>query len=125
MESNRQKKISVLIKKDVSKILDEHFRNKYRSNLLISVTKVKTSPDLSLSKIYLSIFPSIHAGKILIEINSNKGHFKHLLSSLIKNQIRVIPSINFKIDDSLDYIEKIETALKAGENPIKGNNESK
>ena len=125
MESNRQKKISVLIKKDISKILDEHFRNKYRSNLLISVTKVKTSPDLSLSKIYLSIFPSNHASKILIEINSNKSRFKHLLSSLIKNQIRIIPSINFKIDDSLDYIEKIETALKAGVNPIKGNNESK
>ena len=125
MESNRQKKISVLIKKDISKILDEHFRNKYRSNLLISVTKVKTSPDLSLSKIYLSIFPSNHAAKILIEVNSNKSRFKHLLSSLIKNQIRLIPSINFKIDDSLDYIEKIETALKAGGNPIKGNNESK
>lgn len=125
MESNRQKKISVLIKKDISKILDEHFRNKYRSNLLISVTKVKTSPDLSLSKIYLSIFPSNHAAKILIEVNSNKSRFKHLLSSLIKNQIRIIPSINFKIDDSLDYIEKIETALKAGGNPIKGNNESK
>ncbi len=125
MESNRQKKISILIKKDMSKILDKYFRNKYRSNLLISVTKVKTSPDLSLSKIYLSIFPSIHVGKILIEINSNKSRFKHLLSLLIKNQIRVIPSINFKIDDSLDYIEKIETALKEGENPIKGNNESK
>ncbi len=115
MESQRQKRISSLIQKDISNIIQTFFREKTRSNFLVSITKVKVSQDLSLSKIYLSVFPSINNTNV-----KNKFDIKKKLSFLIKNQLRIIPEISFYIDDSLDYIDNIDKALKGeGNNPIK------
>ena len=120
MESQRQKKISSLIQKDMSNIIQSFFRQKTRSNFLISITQVKVSQDLSLSKIYLSVFPSINNFNVLEILNKNKFDIKNELSSLIKNQLRIMPEISFYIDDSLDYIDNIDKALKGGgDNPIK------
>ena len=120
MESQRQKRISSLIKKDISNIIQAFFREKTRSNFLVSITKVKVSQDLSLSKIYLSVFPSANKEGVLEILNKNKFDIKKKLSFLIKNQLRIIPEISFYIDDSLDYIDNIDKALKGeGNNPIK------
>ena len=120
MESQRQKKISSLIQKDISNIIQSFFRDKTRSNFLVSITKVKVSQDLSLSKIYLSVFPSINNISVLEILNKNKFDIKNKLSSLVKNQLRIMPEISFYIDDSLDYIDNIDKALKGeGDNPIK------
>lgn len=120
MESQRQKKISVLIQKDISNIIQSFFREKTRTNLIISVTKVSVSPDLSISKIYLSVFPSLNFSIVLDVLNKNKTDIRKKLSGLLKHQLRIIPDIVFFVDDSLDYIDKIEEALKGkGENPIK------
>ena len=120
MESQRQKKISVLIQKDISNIIQSFFREKTRTNLIISVTKVSVSPDLSISKIYLSVFPSLNFSTVLDVLNKNKTDIRKKLSGLLKHQLRIIPDIVFFEDDSLDYIDKIEEALKGkGENPIK------
>ena len=120
MESQRQKKISALIQKDVANIIQGFFRERVGANLLISVTKVNVSPDLSISKIYLSVYPSVNFGKVLEILNKNKSEIKNKLSRLIKHQLRVIPDMIFFADDSLDYIDKIDEALKGGgDNPIK------
>ena len=120
MESQRQKKISVLIQKDISNIIQSFFREKTRTNLIISVTKVSVSPDLSISKIYLSVFPSLNFSTVLDVLNKNKTDIRKKLSGLLKHQLRIIPDIIFFVDDSLDYIDKIDEALKGkGENPIK------
>ncbi len=120
MESQRQKKISTLIQKDISNIIQGFFRDKTRSNLIVSVTKVNVSSDLSISKIYLSVFPSTNFSKVIDVLNKSKSEIRKNLSSLLKNQLRVIPDIIFFTDDSLDYIDKIDEALKGGgENPIK------
>ena len=120
MESQRQKKISSLIQKDISNIIQSFFRDKTRSNFLVSITKVKVSQDLSVSKIYLSVFPSFNKISVLEILNKNKFDIKNKLSSLVKNQLRIIPEISFYIDDSLDYIDNINKALKGeGDNPIK------
>ena len=120
MESQRQKKISTLIQKDISNIIQGVFRDKTRSNLIVSVTKVNVSSDLSISKIYLSVFPSTNFSKVIDVLNKSKSEIRKKLSSLLKNQLRVIPDIIFFTDDSLDYIDKIDEALKGGgENPIK------
>ena len=120
MESQRQKKISSLIQKAASNIIQRFFRDKTRSNLIVSVTKVIISPDLSISKIYLSVFPSRNFSKVLDILNKNKSEIRKKLSSLLKHQLRTIPDITFFIDDSLDYIDKIDEAIKGGgENPIK------
>tara|TARA_B100001093_G_scaffold126029_3_gene118569 strand:- start:347 stop:709 length:363 start_codon:yes stop_codon:yes gene_type:complete len=118
MESQRQKKISILIQKDISNIIQSFFREKVRSTFIVSVTKVKISPDLSISKIYLSVFPSLNSQSVLSLLNKNKSLIRKKLSLLVKNQLRIIPEIVFFIDDSLDYIENIDKALKA-----KGNND--
>ena len=120
MESQRQKKISVLIQKDISNIIQSFFREKTRTNLIISVTKVSVSPDLSISKIYLSVFPSLNFSIVLDVLNKNKTDIRKKLSGLLKHQLRIIPDIVFFVDDSLDYIDKIDEALKGKcENPIK------
>ena len=120
MESQRQKKISTLIQKDISNIIQAFFREKTRSNFLVSITKVKVSQDLSVSKIYLSVFPSINNTSVLEVLNKNKFSIKNKLSFLVKNQLRIMPEVSFYIDDSLDYIEHIDNALKGrGDNPMK------
>ena len=119
MESQRQKKISILIQKDISSIIQSFFREKVRSTFLVSVTKAKVSPDLSICKIYLSVFPSVNSASVLSLLNKNKSLIKKRLSILVRNQLRIIPKIVFFIDDSLDYIEKIDDALKGkGDNPL-------
>ena len=119
MESQRQKKISILIQKDISNIIQSFFREKVRSTFIISVTKVKITSDLSISKIYLSVFPSVNSPSVLDLLNTNKSIIRNKLAFLIKNQLRIIPDLHFFIDDSLDYIEKIDKALKdGGDNPL-------
>lgn len=120
MESQRQKKISTLIQKDLSDIIQSFFREKTRTNLIVSVTKVIVSPDLSIAKIYLSVFPSINFSGVMDLLNKNRVDIRKKLSALLKHQLRLIPDVVFFIDDSLDYIDKIDKALKGkGENPIK------
>ena len=120
MESQRQKKISALIQKDISNIIQSFFRDKTRSNLIVSVTKVIISSDLSISKIYLSVFPSVNFSSVIDLLSKHKSEIRKKLSFLLKNQLRIVPDIFFYIDDSLDYIDKIDEALKGkGKNPIK------
>lgn len=118
METNRQKKISKLIQQEITDILQGQVRQNAISNLVISVSKVWTSSDLSLAKIYLSVFPSEKNGEILYAINSNTPLIKHDLAQRVKNQLRKVPDLRFYVDDSLEYIEKIDNALKGEENPL-------
>ena len=120
MDSQRQKKVSALIKKDIAKIIDSVLRNRAFRGVLVSVTNVKTTPDLSQCKVFLSVFPSKKTTDIINFLNNNKFEIKQKFISLVRTQLRVMPEIEFLIDDSLDYIESIENALKnGGENPIK------
>jgi|TARA_B100001057_G_scaffold126796_1_gene125711 ribosome-binding factor A len=119
LETQRQKKVSALLLKDFSNIIQSFFREKTRLNFLISVTKVKVSADLSSAKIFISVFPSSNANKACEMLEKNLFEIKKRLSYLVKNQLRIIPSIQFFVDDSLDYIDGIENAIKKGENPIK------
>ena len=114
METNRQKKVSTLLLKDLSNIVQEFFREKTRVNFLISITKVKVSVDLSSAKIYTSVFPSSNSKKAMELLEKNVFEIKKRLSFLVKNQLRVVPEIQFFIDDSLDYIDGIEAAIKNG-----------
>lgn len=120
MDSQRQKKVSTLIKKDIAKIIDSVLRNRAFRGVLVSVTNVKTTPDLGQCKVFLSVFPSRKTTDIINFLYNNKFEIKQKFISLVRAQLRVMPEIEFLIDDSLDYIENIENALKnGGENPIK------
>ena len=117
--SPRQNKFASLIQKEIAILLQKQIREKGLLKLLISVTKVNITADLSIARIYLSIYPSSQAKKVLESIQKNSFKIKHNLALILKNQIRKIPNINFFIDDSLDYIENIDNALKSKDNPIK------
>ena len=120
MDSQRQKKVSTLIKKDIGATIDSVLRNRVFQGVLVSVTKVKTTPDLSQSKVFLSVFPSKKTAEILSLLENSKFEIKQRFIALVRGQLRVMPQIQFIVDDSLDYIEKIEDAIKnVGENPIK------
>lgn len=118
METNRQKKIAGVLQKDLVDILQGEVRKNGISNLIISVSKVNVSSDLSIAKVYLSVFPQVKAGELLNAVRSNAPLIKHDLSQRVKLQLRKVPNLFFHIDDSLDYIEKIDNALVGKENPI-------
>ena len=118
METNRQKKIGGVIQKDLADILQGEVRKNGISNLVISVSKVSVTTDLSIATVYLSIFPQEKAASTLVAIKSNTNLIKHDLSQRVKLQLRKVPNLIFFIDDSLDYIEKIDNALSGNENPI-------
>ena len=85
---------------------------------MISVTKVQVTADLSVAKVYLSIFPSDQSDSYLKNISDNTVPIRHDLSQRMKNQLRRVPNLHFYLDDSLDYIDKIDDALKAESDPI-------
>ena len=118
METNRQKKIGGLIQKDLVDILQGEIRKNGISNLIISVSKVMVTSDLSVASVHLSIFPQEKAAETLAAIKSNSPLIKHDLAQRVKLQLRKVPNLMFYIDDSLDYIEKIDNALSSKENPI-------
>lgn len=118
METNRQKKIGGVIQKDLVDILQGEVRKNGISNLIISVSKVSVTTDLSIAKVYLSVFPQEKAPEILAAVHSNSPLIKHDLSQRVKLQLRKVPNLSFYIDDSLDYIAKIDDALAGKENPI-------
>lgn len=118
METNRQKKIGNLLQKDLADILQGEVRKNNITNLIISVSKVNVTTDLSVARVYLSIFPNEKGAEILGAIQSNKALIKHDLAQRVKNQLRKVPDLNFYIDDSLEYIEQIDKALKGDENPV-------
>lgn len=109
METTRQNKIARLIQKDLSNIFQAQTRQ--TKNLLVSVSVVRVSPDLSVAKAYLSIFPSEKAQEVLQNINDHTSEVRYELGKLERHQLRIIPELKFFLDDSLDYVEHIDELL--------------
>ncbi len=118
METKRQKRIAKVIQKDLAEILQGEIRKNGIKNLIISVTKVHVTPDLTLAKAYISVFPSEKADELLNAINANAKQIKHEVAQRVKHQLRKMPDLQFYNDDTLDYIEKIDHELNSGDNPI-------
>ncbi len=118
METNRQKKIGGVIQKDLVDILQGEVRKNGITNLIISVSKVAVTSELSVATVYISIFTHEKAQETLVAIKSNSTLIKHDLSQRVRLQLRKVPNLVFFIDDSLDYIEKIDKALANRDNPI-------
>ncbi|TAL70355.1 MAG: 30S ribosome-binding factor RbfA [Bacteroidetes bacterium] len=111
MESTRQKKVSRLIQKELADIFLKR-GNEFSHGKLVSITRVRVSPDLSFAKIYLSIFPATNQEDILHAIQEHSSKIRFDLGHKVRTQLRIVPGIAFHIDDSLDYIDKIDKLLK-------------
>ncbi|NAS30965.1 30S ribosome-binding factor RbfA [Flavobacteriaceae bacterium R38] len=118
METNRQQKVAGVIQRDLVDILQKAAKEGGLRGTLISVTKVSVTTDLSIAKVYLSIFPHKDSDALLEGIQSNEPLIKHELAQRTRNQLRRVPKLTFFIDDSLEYIDKIEQSLKGKDNPI-------
>ena len=118
METQRQKKIAGVIQKDLADILQRAATDGGMQGTLISVSKVYVTTDLSIARVYVSIFPNNKAAELLEGIKSNEPLIKHELAQRTKHQLRRIPELSFYLDDSLEYIDNIEKSLKGDENPI-------
>jgi ribosome-binding factor A len=110
MQETRQNKIARLLQKELSLIFQQQTRATH--GVMISVTRTKISPDLSICTAYLSVFPSEKGEEILKNINANSKQIRYELGTRVRNQMRIIPELRFFIDDSLDYIEHIDELLK-------------
>ena len=118
MESQRQKKIASVLQSDLVEVLQGAARVGGLRGVIISVTKVAVTVDLSIAKVYLSIFP-VKQAKVLIEgIVSSSPIIKHELAQRTKHQLRRMPELLFFLDDSLEYIDQIDQALRQPESPI-------
>lgn len=118
METNRQKKIGALLQSDLVDILQGEVRKNGVSNLVLSISKVVVTTDLSIAKVYLSVFPTERGAEILAAVKSNAPLIKHDLSQRVKLQLRKVPNLVFYIDDSLDRMEKLDKELTGENNPI-------
>ena len=117
-ETPRQQKVNTFLQQEVAKLLQQAVREGSVNNLLVSVTKVNVTSDLSIAKIYLSIFPSKNTESYLKALQKNSYQIRYDLAQKMKNQLRKIPDLHFYHDDSLDYIEGINKELNDGENPL-------
>ncbi|RLD84594.1 MAG: 30S ribosome-binding factor RbfA [Bacteroidetes bacterium] len=111
MEKTRLKKVDRLIQKELSIIFQQNPLPEY-NNILISVTVVRISPDLSVARVYLSIFPSDDSEEIVEKITERTGKIKYELGKKVRNQLRKLPDLKFFVDDSLEYAGKIDNLLK-------------
>lgn len=117
-ESQRQKKIGGILQKDLAEVLQGAATRGGLKGIIISVSKVNVTVDLSIAKVYLSVFPNKEAQELLKGIRSNTPLIRHELAQRTRHQLRRMPNLEFHIDDSLEYIDRIEKSLKGTENPI-------
>ena len=110
METTRQNKIARLIQKELSEIF--LLQTKSMPGVLVSVSIVRISPDMSYARVYLSVFFSDRSEEIVKNINANMKSIRFELGNRVRHQLRIIPELKFFVDDSLDYAEKIDELLK-------------
>lgn len=110
METTRQNKVSRLIQKELSEIF--LIQTKSMSGVLVSVSAVRISSDMSIARVYLSVFPSERSQEIVKNINDNMKAIRYELGTRVRHQLRIIPELKFFVDDSLDYAERIDELLK-------------
>ena len=110
MQETRQNKIARLLQKELSVSFQQQTRA--MRGVMVSVTRTKISPDLSVCTAYLSVFPSERGEEIIKNINANDKTIRYELGTRVRHQLRIIPELRFFIDDSLDYIDRIDELLK-------------
>jgi ribosome-binding factor A len=111
MESTRQNKVSRLLQKDLGEIFRKE-GSVWFGNAMITVTKVIVTRDLSIARVYLSLFSTGNKGELLNIIRHRGNEVRFKLGKKIGKQVRIIPELQFFQDDSLDYIERIENLLE-------------
>lgn len=110
MESTRQQKIARLLQKELGDIFLLYARQ--LGGTLITVSEVRISPDLAIAHIYISLFPTDKATDTLAKIKTDTKSIRFDLGNRVRHQLRIIPELNFHLDETIDYLENIDQLLK-------------
>ncbi|MDL1914069.1 MAG: 30S ribosome-binding factor RbfA [Bergeyella sp.] len=118
-ETNRQRKLAQIIQEDFAELLRRQ-ASESKQRFLVTVSGVYVTADLSIARIYLSIFPTEYRTTVLGEIETNKSYYRYFIGKNIGKQIRRVPDLKFYLDTSLDAVERLEKELGGkGDNPIR------
>lgn len=109
--TTRQLKVAGQIQRDMAEIIRGRGMS-FFNGALVSVSGVKISPDLSVAKVYVSVFPSEKSGDVMHILEENGARLRGELGGRVAKQLRIVPEIGFFLDTSLDYVEHIEELLK-------------
>jgi ribosome-binding factor A len=111
MDSTRQNRVSKQIQKDLSEIILQLGKSLVAGKML-TITRVRITPDLELAKAYVSVFPSGSSQDAVDALNEHSSQIRYELGQRIRHQVRIVPNLRFYLDDSLDYIDNINNLLK-------------
>lgn len=107
MESKRQQKFAGIIQKDLAEIFQREGQN-YLPNTMVTITKVRMTPDLALARVYLSLFNNTNVSLAINTLKLHSGEIRYKLGSRIKDQARIVPQLEFFLDDTSDYVEHMD-----------------
>lgn len=110
MNPIRQQQVASLIKRNLGEIFTKEGRNIY-SNAFVTITQVRLTPDLSIARVYLSVYNVEDKQDIVTMITENEYGIRRLLGNRIRNKVRHIPELEFYLDDTLDEVYKMEKLL--------------
>jgi ribosome-binding factor A len=109
--SIKQQQVASLMQQTLAEIFIREGRNIY-GNAFVTITHVRLTPDLLLSRVYLSVYNVANKQEIADIISENKSHIRHLLGDRLRNKVRRIPEIEFYLDDTLDEVSKIDALFE-------------
>ena len=107
MESKRQQKFAGVIQEDLAAIFQREGMN-YLPNTLVTITKVRVTPDLAIARIFLSFFNNANIAQALHVIKSHASEIRYKLGARIKDQVRIVPQLEFFVDDTSEYVERMD-----------------
>lgn len=123
MESKRQQKFAGVIQKDLAAIFQREGMQ-YLPNTLVTITKVRVTPDLSVARIFLSFFNNSDTQSALQTIKSHGSEIRYKLGTRIKDQARIVPHLEFFVDDTNEYVEKMDKLFEKIQKDDTHHNES-
>ncbi len=107
MESKRQQKFAGVIQQDLAAIFQREGMN-LLPNTMITITKVRVTPDLAIARVFLSFFNSNNVQLALNTIKQHASEIRYKLGARIKDQVRIIPQLEFFVDDTSEYVERMD-----------------
>lgn len=119
MDSTRQQKYNRLFQKEIGELFQREGYN-FFGKAFVTVTNVRVSPDLGIARVYLSIFGAPDSKMVMAQIDKHNKEIRKQFGAQIRHQARIVPELKFFLDDSLDYVEKIEKLLKDSKPPEEG-----
>lgn len=107
MESKRQQKFAGVLQEELAQVFQREGAS-FLPNTLVTITRVRVSPDLAVAKVYLSFFNTNNTTLSINTVNAHAGEIRYKLGSRIRHQVRVVPELTFFVDDTNEYVERMD-----------------